>query len=70
MIIISIKTPKKQATAKLAIRAVKKEPVQLKTRAAAKAPIMYRDPWARFINPITPKIRVKPADIKKSVTPN
>ena len=30
---------------------------------------MKKEPWAKFINPITPKINVKPADIKNSISP-
>ena len=50
--------------------AKKKFPVKPATKEALKAPTMKKEPWARFINPITPKIKVKPADIKKSINPN
>lgn len=50
--------------------AKKKFPVKPATKEALKAPTMKKEPWARFINPITPNIKVKPADIKKSINPN
>ena len=50
--------------------AKKKFPVKAAIKEALKAPTMKKEPWAKFINPITPKINVKPADIKNSINPN
>ena len=50
--------------------AKKKFAVEPPTKEAIKAPIMKQEPWAKFIKPITPKINVKPADIKNSINPN
>ena len=47
-----------------------KELKKANVAAAEKAPIIYREPWAKFIRPITPKISVNPADNKNSMKPN
>ena len=47
-----------------------KESVSPVIQAQQKAPIMYREPCARLIKPITPNTSVKPADIKNNVMPS
>jgi hypothetical protein len=70
MIVISTIVPARAPADRAAASAKIKEPVALATVAATNAPIIYRDPWARLIKPITPKISVRPADIKNNIIPN
>ena len=47
-----------------------KELKKANVAAAEKAPIIYKEPWAKFIRPINPKINVNPDDIKNSMKQN
>jgi hypothetical protein len=58
------------AAIKLATKPNPKDPVHDAIAAAEKEPNIYKEPWAKFISPMTPKIRVKPAAIKNSIMPN
>ena len=66
----STKTPAKAEATKAPKSANIKDPVNPAMAAATKPPIIKSDPWARFIKPITPKIKVNPAAIKNNMTPN
>ena len=58
------------AAIRLATNPNQKDPVHDAIAAAEKAPIIYKEPCARLISPITPKTSVNPADIKNNITPN
>jgi len=62
--------PAAAAQARLATRPSQKEPVAAATAAQANAPTMYREPCARLISPMTPKISVSPAAMRNNMTPS